>query len=324
MNLFVHQIIHSGGAIQYYPAAQHRAALHDDALIHAAIPSDHHLIFNNQRHGADRLENPTDLRACGDVTISSDLRAASDQCVRIDHRAVIDIRPGIYEHRRHARDTTSDIYTVANNGPDWNNSYLACQTDIFNGIGVLIEKRLSLPVDRHIYNPAHPKSEQDAFLYPGVYAPARFRSCIGLCRAHFAAIQRGFERLKCAPVIFRVLRRRGVEELLNLRRQHRFSRPGRAPQGQNGCVPRNLRSAAPAGGARRLAANSFWPWRLSRESGWIPQNLPPSMEDSASELHEPLESYLEARNCKDWPFPSGFHWRPRKSRHARQARKAAT
>src|SRR5882762_6720243 len=324
MNLFVHQIIHSGGAVQYYAAAQYRAALYDDALIHAAIPSDHHLILNNHRHGADRLENATDLRACGDVTISSDLRAASDQCVRIDHRAVINIRSGIYEHRGHARNTTSDIRAVANAGSTWNNSYLARETYIFNRIGVLIEKRLSLPVDRHIYNPAHPKSDQDAFLYPRVYAPARFRSCIGLGRAHFAAIQRGFEGLKCAPVIFRVLRRRRVEELLNLRRQHRFSRRGRASQGQNGCVPRNLRSAAPAGGARRLAANLFWPWRLSPESGWIPRNLPPSVEDSASELHARPENSLAARNCRDWPFPSGFHWRPRKSRHARRVRKAAT
>src|SRR5712671_7673904 len=128
MNLFVHQIIHSGGAVQYYAAAQYRAALYDDALIHAAIPSDHHIILNNHRHSADRLENPTDLRACGDVAISSDLRAAPNQSVRVYHRAVIDICSSIYEHRRHARDTTSDIHTIANTGSAWNNSYLIVAT----------------------------------------------------------------------------------------------------------------------------------------------------------------------------------------------------
>src|SRR5258707_9031229 len=158
MNLFVHQIIHSGGAVQYYAAAQYCAALYDDALIHAAIPSDHHLILNNHRHSADRLENPADLRACGDVAISSDLRAASDQCVRIDHRAVINIRPGIYEHRRHARDTTSDIRAVANAGSTWNNSYLARETDIFNRIAVLVAEGVALPINRHIDNLAHPQS----------------------------------------------------------------------------------------------------------------------------------------------------------------------
>src|SRR4029077_10482088 len=120
------------------------------------------------------------------------------------HRAIIDVRSSIDEHRRHARDTTSNVRTVANTGSSGNDSQLAREAESFHGIRVLVEERLTHPIDRHIDHLAHTESEQDSLLYPGIYAPARFRSCIRLGRAHLAAIQRGFESLERAPVLVRV------------------------------------------------------------------------------------------------------------------------
>src|SRR5258708_3851524 len=150
IDLLAHDIVHGGRAIQDYAAAEHRAALHDDAFVHAAISPDHHIVLDNHWHGADRLEDTADLRACGDVAIAPDLRATSDQGVRVDHRAVIDVCAGIDEHRRHARDSTPDVRTIANGGPTWNNAHLACEADCLHRIGVLVEKRLSPPLDPHI------------------------------------------------------------------------------------------------------------------------------------------------------------------------------
>jgi len=52
--------------------------------------------------------------------------ATSDQRVRVNHRAIIDVRTGIDEHWRHARDTTSDEGAVANTGsPGTTRTWLA-------------------------------------------------------------------------------------------------------------------------------------------------------------------------------------------------------
>src|SRR5260370_38052821 len=100
---------------------------------------------------------------------------------------------------------------VATAVPGGNYSHLACKVDVFGRISVLVEKRLSLAVDRHIDQLAHAKSEQDAFLYPRIYAPSRLRSGVGLRRTHLAAIQRDLEGVEGAPVFFRVLRWRAVK-----------------------------------------------------------------------------------------------------------------
>src|SRR5258708_1672696 len=175
IDLLAHEIVDRGRAIQDYAAAEHRAALHDNAFVHAAISPNHHIVFNNHWHGADGLEDAADLRACGDVAIAPDLRATSDQSVRVDHRAIIDVRPGIDEHRRHARDAAPDVRAIANAGPAWNDAHLACEADRVDRIDVFVEKRLSHTVNRHINHLAHTKSEEDAFFHPPICPPPPLR-----------------------------------------------------------------------------------------------------------------------------------------------------
>src|SRR5260221_685322 len=199
IDLLAHEIVDGGRAIQDYAAAEHRAALHDNAFVHAAISPNHHIVFNNHWHGADGLEDAADLRACGDVAIAPDLRATSDQSVRVDHRAIIDVRPGIDEHRRHARDAAPDVRAIANAAPAWNDAHLACEANRFDRIGVFVENRLSHAVNRHIDHLAHTKSAEEAFFHPRICAPPRFRCSAGIGRAHPPAIPRRLEATEITP-----------------------------------------------------------------------------------------------------------------------------
>ncbi len=72
------------------PAAEHRAPLHDGAFVDAAIAAHQHVVFDDHRQRAHRLQHSADLRRGGNVAIRSHLRAASHQRVRIDHGAVAD------------------------------------------------------------------------------------------------------------------------------------------------------------------------------------------------------------------------------------------
>ena len=61
INGLANEIVNRRGAIQNCSAAQNGAALHNRSLIHAAISTDQHFIFNDHRQRADRLQHAADL-----------------------------------------------------------------------------------------------------------------------------------------------------------------------------------------------------------------------------------------------------------------------
>src|SRR5579883_1990342 len=84
------QIVDRGGARQDGSAAQDSAALHDGSLVDAAIAAHHGFVFDDDRQGADGLQDAADLGGGGNMTVGADLSAASHQGVRIDDGSLAD------------------------------------------------------------------------------------------------------------------------------------------------------------------------------------------------------------------------------------------
>src|SRR6185369_6083280 len=86
------------------------------------------------------------------------------------------------------------------------------------------------------------------------------------------AIQRVFKRAKQREVLLGVLRRRRVEQLLNLRRLHALSRkPGPATRARRESAPDFLRAAQPAAAATPAPASPSPPSPLSPGLDSTPQ-----------------------------------------------------
>ncbi len=226
----LHQVIHRYRPIQNRPAPQYRTRLHHRPFIHAAIPAHHHVILNNHRHRPHRLQHAPQLRRRRNMTVSPDLRAAPYQRMRIDHRVFADIRAHIHKHRRHANHSAPDVTPIPHARSARHNPHSIRHIERSQRIRRLIDERLprlmrqisrSLRArHRHIHRRAHSKSQQNSLLHPRVRPPAAFRRRIRLRRAHFAAIQRRFKRVEQLKMLFLIFRRRMIEQLFNLRRQH--------------------------------------------------------------------------------------------------------
>src|SRR5580692_8227638 len=194
--------------------------LHDGSFIYASIASHEHVVFNDHRHRAYRFEHATNLRTGGDMAVASELRAAPNQRMRVNHRAVADVRADVDEHWRHANHPAPNVRAVANARSAGYDADAVGNRDGANRIRRLINERLARGVDRHIHDHTHAKSEQDSFFHPGVDAPTRRRGNIRLRRAHFAAINGVLELAEEPEMFFVVLSRWLVEQSLNLLRQH--------------------------------------------------------------------------------------------------------
>src|ERR1700730_3285454 len=81
------QVVDRRGAVENGAGAKHGAALDHGPFIDAAIPADEDLVFDDDGHGADGLDDTADLAGGGTVTVLTDLGAASHQSVGIDHGA---------------------------------------------------------------------------------------------------------------------------------------------------------------------------------------------------------------------------------------------
>src|SRR5947207_5666752 len=78
VNGITHQIVDRSGTVENGPGAEHRALFHNRAFVHTTISPDHYVIFDNDRHGADRFDNSANLRSRGDVAALADLRATAN------------------------------------------------------------------------------------------------------------------------------------------------------------------------------------------------------------------------------------------------------
>src|SRR6202022_204018 len=92
-----------------------------------------------------------------------------------------------------------------------------------------------------------------------------------------------------------------VKEPLNLRLQHKFSRPNRASQGPLESAPSSPLPARPVGAAKQVAAIPSAPWPPLQESDSTPRSSPPSTAKSACESSAPPQTYSPATDCTVWP-----------------------
>src|SRR5271154_3913599 len=106
------------------------------------------------------------------MAMGADLRAASDQSMRVDHGARAHPGPSVDEHGRHASDARTDITAVANAGAAGDDPHAVFEIELLDWKCGFVEPGLPRGVDRHIDGNAHPETDQNAFLYPGVDAPA--------------------------------------------------------------------------------------------------------------------------------------------------------
>src|SRR5262249_39815232 len=188
-----------------------RALLDDRAFVDSAVAADHYFVFDDHRHGAHRFDDATDLRARRDVTIFPDLRAAADQGVRVHHRVFVYVRTAIDEHSRHADHAARDKAGVADARAAGPQLHTFVPMNGFDGIGGLVKEGLCSWIRPHLHDGAHPEAEENTLLNPGIDAPARSGTHIGLGCAHFAAVQSVLELLKESTVLVRVLCRRTIE-----------------------------------------------------------------------------------------------------------------
>src|SRR5207247_10742312 len=70
----------------------------------------------------------------------SNLSARSDQGMKVNHRAFIDIRADINEHRRHTNDISCDIGAIANRRSARHNANSVARTEWFCRKCIFIEK----------------------------------------------------------------------------------------------------------------------------------------------------------------------------------------
>ncbi len=156
-----------------------------------------------------------DLRSGRDVAVAADLRAAADERVRIDHGAVAHVRADIDVHRRHADDAFAD---VSSRRECWNRRERCARRrrgrtaapgkSIYRGTaGVTGSIDMSTIA-------AHAEAQQDAFLDPGVDAPAAgLTVASGSAARMVPAFRPCLNERKERKVLRRVFGRRVVEEI---------------------------------------------------------------------------------------------------------------
>ena len=84
-------------------------------------------VFDDDRKGANRLQNAANLSSSADVDTLSDLCARADERVGIDHGSFINIRSDIDVGRRHDDNTRCNIAAIADRTPagdDANSAFL--------------------------------------------------------------------------------------------------------------------------------------------------------------------------------------------------------
>src|SRR5579871_1143981 len=204
------------------------------------------------------------------MAVRADLRAASDERVRVDHGAVADPGACVDVHGRHAGDALAEIRAIADTRTARNDTHACSGRDASDGIRRFVEPGLALGIDRHIHDGAHAEAEQNAFLYPGVHAPAGLCRLVRLSRANLAAVQRALEGLEKLEVLGGVSGWFVVKKLLDLSLHARSGwRACRVIREPSRSSLDSLRLAGTSGGARRARAAPSSPWWLSPESGSI-------------------------------------------------------
>src|SRR5262249_2335328 len=153
-------------------------------------------------HRSDRFDHAADLRASGDMAISSDLRATAYKRMRVHHGVFVHIRADVDKHGRHADDAVGDKAAVADAGAAGNEADAFARVNRFNGVSGLVQKRLRRRVRPHLDDGANAEPQEKALLYPSVYAPAGAGALVGLRGTYCAAIQSLLELLKdCAVFV---------------------------------------------------------------------------------------------------------------------------
>src|SRR5437879_7430978 len=97
----------------------------------------------------------------------SNLSARSDQSMRVHHRAFIDIRADINEHRRHTDDISCDIDAIANRRSARHNANSIASSEGFCRKCIFIEKMKFLR-NRTVFHDTNSEGQQDAAFDPQI------------------------------------------------------------------------------------------------------------------------------------------------------------
>ena len=77
------------------------------------IPADEHVVFNDNRESARRLEHAANLRGRAEMHAAANLRARADERMRIDERALADPGADVDVHRRHADHAAPEVGAIS-------------------------------------------------------------------------------------------------------------------------------------------------------------------------------------------------------------------
>ena len=113
---------------------------HDSSLVDAAVATDKDVVFDNYRQGANRFENPADLRGSRNVHLFADLGARTDQGVRIDKRAIVDVGADVDVHGWHADYVAADVGAFPNRGTARNDANTLVVVEASDWQGVFVNE----------------------------------------------------------------------------------------------------------------------------------------------------------------------------------------
>ena len=170
-------------------SGNHGALLDHRACVDPRIAAHQHVVFDNDRQRANRLDDAANLRGGAQVHALADLRARSDERVRIDQRAFTDVRADVDVHRRHADDRAVDERAFANRGSAWHDANAGVESRLLQLHRVFVVERPFAVVGGYVDGVAKPEAEQNSLLHPGVDAPSRRRRLVRLRGARFAGGQ---------------------------------------------------------------------------------------------------------------------------------------
>ena len=189
----VDQVIDRRRSGQHGAGRDHRTLLDHRAFVDAGIASHQHIVFDDHRQGANRLEHAADLSGGTDMHAGADLRARSDQRVRVDQRAFAHISADVDVHRRHADHAAGDEGAAADGRTTGHNADASCHPRALHRLRILVVERQA---GRHLHEVAKAKTEQDALLDPGVDAPSGGHRQVRLRRAHGSRFEGGLQLIE--------------------------------------------------------------------------------------------------------------------------------
>ena len=171
-----------------------------DPLVETDAAADEDLVLDDDRQGADRLEDAADLGRGREVDALPDLRARTDEGVAVDHRPLVDVGADVDVRRRHHDDARRDVGAA----PDRRVPRVRRARP--RGRAAARRKRVAVAEPEgsrgHVRVDAEAERAEDALLHAGFDAPA---VAVGLGRAQLAALERVEERRRPPPARARAL-----------------------------------------------------------------------------------------------------------------------